>query len=73
MLYCMLYLLMLIVVTFDKVEAIRMLEQREAAQNPVERPHLPPLMRLANGFNRIPELWGRARDPVPQVDDAANL
>jgi hypothetical protein len=30
MLYCMLYILMLAVVTFDKVEALRLLEQRDA-------------------------------------------
>lgn len=57
MLYCMLYILMLAVVTFDKVEAVRQMEQQNHNEGLAEAVRVPLLIRLANGFHRLPELF----------------
>lgn len=64
--YCCLYMLMLVVVTFDKVEALRMLEQRENVREDGDD-RQPNYMRLGGAFNRLDALFGRNVQNVQEV------
>jgi len=59
-------MLMLVVVTFDKVEALRMLEQREMVRED-GGDRQPNYMRLGGAFRGLDALFGRNNQNVQEA------